>query len=90
MIVTGNNFKLYVAKGIFSIGALHTIHRINLYPLPFTDNLCSLITGYLRALVQSVDLHRRRAGCEKAHKGKSHKNTHKTRDVIVIGSLHGI
>ena len=90
MVVTGKNFKLDAAKGIFPIEAFRAIHRIDLYRLAFTENLCSFVTGHLRALVQFVRQQRWGAGCQKARKEHSQKHTHNPVDVLVIGSLHGI
>jgi hypothetical protein len=50
-MITGENLKLNLAKGIFSLGAFLTIYRIDLYGLTFTDKLRGFLTGQLRAFV---------------------------------------
>jgi hypothetical protein len=45
MIITGKNLKRNVAKGIFTIWAFLTIYRIDLYSLPFADQLRGFVTG---------------------------------------------
>ena len=50
-MITGKNLKRNLAKGIFSIWAVLTIYRIDLYGVPFTDKLRGFAPGLLRAFI---------------------------------------
>jgi hypothetical protein len=75
MMITGKNLKGNVAKGIFSLGAFLTIYRIDLDGLPFTDKLRGLVTGQLRAFIESVRLLSWSAASQIEYKDSSYQNT---------------
>ena len=77
MIITRKNFKGNVAKGISSLGAFLAIYGIDLYGFPFANKLRGLVTGQLRALVESVGLFGWSAACRIDHKDSSDQNTYK-------------